>query len=340
MARGLRGVRAPHLKNTAGHVPETLPAPSEVRIPMSMNIGAPAKPVVSVGDSVKVGQLIGEAGGFVSAPVHSSVSGKVKSVNDYDEITGQSAMSITITSDGEQTLYEGLAAPAVTNLQEFLAAVRDSGVVGLGGAGFPTAVKLTVKDDSKLDYIIVNGAECEPYITSDTRTMIDDVELMREGIALLGKFYSAKSIIIGVEANKDEPIKKMKELASAQPGVEVRVLPSKYPQGGEKVLIYSTTGRIVPEGGLPLDVGVIVLNCTTVAAIARFVATGMPLVSKCVTVDGSAVKTPKNVVAPIGTPVRALFGFCGGLRDDPKKVMLGGPMMRIALPSLDMPVLK
>ena len=340
MARGLRGVRAPHLKNTAGHVPEALPVPPEVRIPMSMHIGAPAKPIVKAGDSVKIGQVIAEAGGFVSSPVHASVSGKVKSINDYDEATGQAAASITITSDGEQALFEGLSPPSVNNMKEFIAAVRDSGVVGLGGAGFPTAVKLTLKDDSKLDYIIINGAECEPYITSDTRTMIDSADLIHDGIALLGKFYDAKSIIIGVEANKAEPIAKMREIASALPGVEVRVLPSKYPQGGEKVLIHNITGRIVPEGGLPLDVGVIVLNCTTLAAIARYVATGMPLVSKCVTVDGSAVLKPKNVIAPIGTPVRALFDFCGGLREDTKKVMLGGPMMGSALPSFDMPVLK
>jgi electron transport complex protein RnfC len=170
--------------------------------------------------------------------------------------------------------------------------------------------------------------------------MVDDADLMREGIALLLKFYDTKAIIIGIEGNKAEPIKKMRELASTLPGVEVRALPAKYPQGGEKVLIYNITGRIVPEGGLPLDVGVIVLNCTTVAAIARYVATGMPLVSKCVTVDGPAVMEPKNVIAPIGTPVRALFDFCGGLREDTMKIMLGGPMMGIALPSLDMPVLK
>jgi len=338
--RKLRGIHVPHLKNTAAYAPEILPVPSEVCIPMSMHIGAPAKPVVSVGDEVKVGQLIGEAGGFVSANVHASVSGKIKSINDFDETTGQKAVSISIKADGEQTLYEGLKAPSVTNLQEFLNAVRDSGVVGLGGAGFPTSVKLTVKEDSALDYIIINGAECEPYITSDTRTMIDDAELVCEGVTLLAKYFSVKNIIIGIENNKSEPIKKMKELAAGIPGVEVRVLPSIYPQGGEKVLIRNITGRVVPEGGLPLDVGVIVLNCTTVAAIARYIKTGIPIISKCVTVDGSAVIEPKNVIAPIGAPVRELFDFCGGLREDVKKVLLGGPMMGIAIPGLDMPVLK
>ena len=338
--RKLRGVHAPHLKNTAGHKPEILPTPAEVRIPMLMHMGAPAKPVVKVGDEVKVGQLIGEAAGFVSAPVHASVSGKVKSVSEFDEITGLKGASVVIASDGEQTPLEGIVPPDVANQKEFLEAVRNSGAVGLGGAGFPTAVKLTVKEGATIDYIIINGAECEPYITSDTRTMLDETDLTREGLELLKKYFDVKSIIIGIEDNKPEPIEKMRQIAAAIPGVEVKVLPAVYPQGGEKMLIYNTTERIVPEGGLPLDVGVVVLNCTTVTTIARYIKTGMPLVSKCVTVDGSAVISPKNVIAPIGAPLRELFDYCGGLREDVKKVLYGGPMMGIAVPSLDMPVLK
>lgn len=307
---------------------------------MSMHIGAPATPAVSEGEEVKVGQLIGEAAGYVSSPVHSSVSGKVKSINEFDEATGQKAVSITILADGEQTPYEGLAAPVVSTRGEFIDAVRNSGVVGLGGAGFPAAVKLAVKEDAALDYIIINGAECEPFITSDTRTMLDDTELIKDGVGLLQRFYDIKSVIIGVEANNKSAIAKLTVLAASMQGVELNVLPAKYPQGGEKVLIHNTTGRIVPEGGLPLDVGVIVLNCTTLASIAKYIATGTPLVSKCVTVDGSAVKNPKNVIAPIGTPVSALFEFCGGLSGDVKKVLLGGPMMGIAIPDLSMPVMK
>ena len=336
----LRGVRTPHLKNTADHKPEELPLPSEICVPMLMHMGIPAKPVVKAGDEVKVGQLIGEAGGFLSAPVHSGVSGKVKSVNEVDPFTGQSGMSVTITTDGEQTIYEGVSPPEVTNLKEFLEAVRDSGCVGLGGAGFPTAVKLTVRAGAKIDYIIVNGAECEPYITSDTRTMLDDVELIREALELLQKYLDVQNIIIGIEKNKPKAIASMEGMASEMPGVEVKALPSRYPQGGEKMLIYSTTGRIVPEGGLPLDVGVLVLNCTTLTAIARYIKTGMPLVTKCVTVDGSSVKDPKNVIAIIGTPLRELFDYCGGLDEDNGKILYGGPMMGIALPSLDMPVIK
>ena len=336
----INGVSVPHYKNTAGCVPEEIPTPSEVKLPMSMHSGAPAKPVVSIGDSVKVGQLIGEAVGAVSSPVHASVSGKIKSIDDYDSITGEKAVSVTIASDGEQAVYEGIEPPNVTNLTEFLNAVQNSGVVGLGGAGYPTAPKLTLKDNVNLDYILINGAECEPYITSDTRTMVDDAEYVWEGALLLKEYLKPKNIVICIENNKPEPIKKMKELLAGISGMEVRVLPSLYPQGERKVLVYNVTGRIVPEGGRLTDVGCIVSNCTTVAVFAKYIKTGIPLISRCVTVDGSAVKTPKNVIAPIGTRIKDLFDFCGGLKDDVKKIILGGPMMGVAVPNLDIPIVK
>ncbi|MDR2615827.1 MAG: RnfABCDGE type electron transport complex subunit C, partial [Oscillospiraceae bacterium] len=251
----LPGVLTPHRKNTAGKPAERLPIPPEVRIPMSMHIGAPAKPIVEVGGEVKVGQLIGEPDGFVSAPVHSSVSGRVKNIESTDAATGDKGTFIVIETDGLQTPYENLAPPYVGSIEEFIAAVRNSGVVGLGGAGFPTAVKLSVKDASAVEYIIVNGAECEPYITSDTRTMMDDAELLWEGVGLLRRFFSSARILVGVENNKPEAIKRLTELAEKEPAASICPLPSVYPQGGEKVLIYNLTGRIVPEGKLPLDVG-------------------------------------------------------------------------------------
>jgi len=337
--RKLRGIRTPHHKNTAGMETEIMPIPAEVCIPMSMHTGAPAKPVVKAGDAVKVGQLIGEAAGAVSAPVHASVSGTVKSVDGYNEVTGQKSESVTISADGLQTPFAEPTPVNVADIGEFLAAVRNSGLVGLGGAGFPTAVKLTVGDSAKLDYIIINGAECEPYITSDTRTMIEDAELIHDGIALLKRFFNA-AVIIGIESNKKEPIERMQKIAADLSGVEVRALPAMYPQGGEKVLIYNITGRAVPEGGLPLDVGVIVLNCTTLAALARYIRTGMPLVSKRVTVDGPAVKQPKNLLVPIGTRIGELLDYCGCDRETVKKALYGGPMMGLAVPNLDVPVLK
>ncbi len=335
----LPGARVPHWKGTAQMAPRRMPVPPEVAIPMSMNIGAPAKPVVKPGDEVKVGQLIAEAGGFVSSPIYASVSGKVKRIDEMLGSNGRFMPAVVITSDGEQTVYEGIAPPEVTDLQSFLAAVRDSGVVGLGGAGFPTAAKLTVKDNSLIKYIIVNGAECEPYVTSDTRTMLDDAPYVMKGVELLKKYLGDPKVIIGIEDNKPQCIKRFNELNTAGLA-EIHPLPSLYPQGGEKVLIYNTTGRIVPEGGLPIDAGAIVINCTTLAFIAKYMETGMPLVEKVVTVDGSAVKTPDNVIVPIGTPMSAVFEFCGGFKSEPRKVFYGGPMMGIAVPTLDAPIMK
>jgi len=346
-----KGVKAPHKKNTAKYEPVMIKIPKEVKLPMSMHSGTPANPVVNTGDYVKVGQVIGEASGFVSSPVHASVSGTVKSIETVDSLTGEKAVTITITSDGSQTPWEGIAPPAVTNLKEFLEAVRNSGVVGLGGAGYPTAPKFTLKDTVNLDYILINGAECEPYITSDTRTMVDQTDYVWEGVLLMKEYLKPKNIVICIENNKPEPIKKLNDLvlkakSAGLDGISVRVLPSLYPQGERKVLVYNVTGRIVPEGGRLPDVGCIVVNCTTVATFAKYIITGNPLVSKCITVDGPAVKNPKNVIAPIGTPVRDIFEHIGGLLTDGnlneniKKVTLGGPMMGVAIPNIDIPIVK
>ena len=334
----LNGVTVPHRKNTAKMPAVTMTPPKLVTIPMNMHIGAPAVPCVKPGDEVKVGQLIAEAGGFISAPVHASVSGKVKSVAPMLASTGTEVMAITIDSDGEMAISEDCVAPDVTDYDSFIAAVRASGAVGLGGAGFPTAVKLDVKDTSRIEQVVINGAECEPYITSDTRTMIDDANLIAEGIELLKKWLSVKKVIIGIESNKREAISKMQELCDDT--VSVKVLPALYPQGAEKVIVYNCTGKVVPEGKLPIDVGVIVLNCTTLAFIASYVKTGIPLVSKTVTVDGNAVAERNNVIVPIGTSVEDVFNFCGGFKSEPKKVFYGGPMMGITVPDLSAPILK
>ena len=307
---------------------------------MKMHGGTAAKPIVSVGDVVKVGQLIGEADGRVSSPVHASVSGTVKSIIDVDGAMGHKALSVVIATDGEQTLYEGLTPHPVTNLEQFLNAVQNSGAVGLGGAGYPTAPKLTMKESVKLDYLLINGAECEPYITSDTRTMIDDAEYVVEGAKMMMEYIKPKNLLICIEENKPEPIRIMKTLTAGLDGIDVHVLPSRYPQGERKVLVYNVTNRIVPEGGRLTDVGCTVINCATVAVFAKYIKTGLPLISRIVTVDGSAVNTPKNVIAPIGSPIGALFEYCGGLKEDYKKILVGGPMMGLAVPDLDMPVVK
>lgn len=336
----LKGITLPHFKRTANDVPCEMTAPAMAYYPMQQNIGAPAKPCVKVGDRVFVGTLIGEGGGFVSAPIYSGVSGTVKKVDETMQPSGAFTATVVIESDGEQTPDPALVPPAVNDTQSFVDAVRTGGIVGLGGAGFPTSVKLSVKELSKIEHVIINGAECEPYITSDTRTMLDRTEDMEEGIELLRKYLKAESFIIGVEKNKPECVKKMKELSKKHVGVKTAVLPSIYPQGGEKVLIFNTTGKVVGEGMLPIDVGVIVLNCTTLAEIARYIRTGMPLTKKCITVDGSAVKEPKNVIAPIGTPAKDVFDFCGGFSTEPEKIIYGGPMMGISTADINSPVLK
>ena len=338
--KGINGIYVPHNKNTDKHVPVEIPLPSELRIPMSMHSGTPAEPVVAPGEHVLVGQLIGAAAGRVSSPVHASVSGTVKSIDEFDPVTGKKAVSVLIAADGEQVTHKDIAPPNVTDTAEFLEAVQNSGVVGLGGAGYPTAPKLTVREGTQLDYILINGAECEPYITSDTRIMIDATEDVYDGACMLKKYINPGKVIICIEDNKPEAIEKLSALCEKTDGVSVHVLPSNYPQGERKVLVYNVSGRIVPEGARLTDVGCIVVNCTTVAVIAQYIKTGMPLVNRIVTVDGSAVSNPMNLVVPIGTPIRELFEFCGGLSPDVSKIIMGGPMMGSAVPSLDMPITK
>lgn len=335
----LKGVHLRHCKNTAEAVPVRMEVPKKLVLPMSMHIGAPAVPVVKVGDEIKVGQLVGEPGKGLSSPIYSGVSGKVKKIDEIISVAGTHVTTVVIEPDGLQTVSEDITPPKVTNREEFLEAVRMSGIVGFGGAGFPTTVKLSA-EVSKIDTIVVNGAECEPYITSDTRTMIDDAEYVAEGLALIMKYLETDKAVIGIENNKPRCIESMRRATEGMSGVEVKSLPALYPQGGEKVLVYHTLGRIIKEGQLPADVGAVVINCTTVAAIAKYIRTGMPQVEKCVTVDGSAIAEPKNVIVPIGTPVLELIEFCGGFKCQPRKILWGGPMMGIALPDLTMPVLK
>lgn len=336
--RRMKGVHAPHRKHTAGMPAVPMdPPPKSVTIPLSMHIGAPAQPVVKPGDKVFVGQLIAEAGGFVSAPIHASVSGTVKAMTEILQPSGRTCPAIVIENDGQNTLWEGIRPPEIRDYDSFLAAVRASGSVGLGGAGFPTAVKLAVKGKEP-EALIINGAECEPYITSDTRTMLDETEQILRGAAMVREYIKPKRVIFAVEANKPECAKKLR--AEAPDWMEITVLPSLYPQGGEKVLIYHTIGRVVSEGKLPIDVGAVVLNCTTLAFLCRYAETGIPLIEKVVTVDGGAVAHPANLRVPVGTSMQEVFDACGGFTEEPDRVLYGGPMMGIAVPSTDRPILK
>lgn len=339
--RFLGNTRIPHHKGTAAMSPVRMTPPAEVVISMEQHIGAPAVPIVKVGDSVKVGQLIAEAGGYVSSPIYASVSGTVKKIEPQMKFNGQIVNAIRIESDGLMEPIESIAPPTVTDAASFLAAVRASGVVGLGGAGFPTAVKMAALEKGDIHTVILNGAECEPYITSDARTMMDDAEWVVKGVSLLQTYFpGVEKYIIGIEANKPDCIRSMTEAFDGNAKVSVASLPLRYPQGAEKVIIYNTTGLVVPEGKLPADVGVLVMNVTTVAAIAKYVSTGMPLVERYVTVDGSAVREPKNLIVPIGTSIRDVIAFAGGLTQEPGKIILGGPMTGSAVDSQDEPTLK
>lgn len=337
MAFSLPGVSIPHRKSTSDMPPVKMTAVQSVTIPTVMHIGAPAVICVKNGDTVKIGDLIAEQGGFVSAPIHASISGTVKLTESLLS-NGTLSPAVTIESDGEMALSESIAPPTVTSKEEFIEAVKKSGMVGLGGAGFPTYVKFAT--DKKIEHIVINGAECEPYITSDNRTMIDRVDDMKVALEALFKYIAPEKVIFGVERNKPKAISSVKTLVSQFENASVKVLSNMYPQGGEKVLIYHTTGKVVPMGKLPIDVGCVVLNCTTLASIGAYLKTGIPLVEKCITVDGGSVREPKNVIVPIGTSMKEVFDFCGGFKEPPKKVLYGGPMMGIAVPSTDVPVLK
>ena len=333
--------RIPHRKGTAALAPVRMPAPKEVCITMDQHIGAPATPIVKVGDEVKVGQLIAEASATISANVYASVSGKVTKIDTVLRENGNTVTAIRIESDGLITPADGITPPTVTNVSSLVDAAKNCGLVGLGGAGFPTHVKLGALNGDGVNTVIINAAECEPYITVDARTMIDDANYVREGIELISKVApSVQKYVIGIEANKPECIAQMKETFADNDAVSITTLPTRYPQGAEKVLIYNTVGLTVPEGKLPTDVGVLVINVTTLATLAKFCKTGMPMVEKCITVDGSAIAEPKNVIAPIGTSIADIVEFAGGYREPAAKIILGGPMTGNAIYTTDEPIVK
>lgn len=339
MASYLRGIRTPHRKHTKRKPTVRMDAPQTVTIPMEMHIGRPAIPTVKVGDLVKVGTKIGEADGKISSNIYSSVSGKVTKLADYKLASGKITTAVVIESDGAMTADERIAPPVVNSREDLINALKESGIVGLGGAGFPTHVKLDV-DPKQFEYLIVNGAECEPYVTSDTVTMMTRSDDMAYALTVLHRFLGIKKIVIGIESNNKKAVTVMQNMAATECATEIKVLPSVYPQGGEKVLVYHTTGRKIPVNKLPIDVGCVVINCTTLASIGAYLKTGMPLVEKCVSVDGGTVTNRQNVIVPIGTSLQALFDFCGGLKADPAKIIYGGPMMGITVPDANASVLK
>ena len=325
---------------TRGLAIERAPAPARVCLPMSQHIGGPCVPCVQVGQRVLRGQVIGRPRGFVSAPVHASVSGTVVAVGPHAAIGNANATCVVIENDGRDEWDPACAPADVSALtpQEILSRIGEAGIVGMGGAAFPSRVKLSPPGEKKIDFLLLNGAECEPYLSADHRMMLEEGEKILRGASFVAKALGGPQVIVGVEANKRDAAEVLTSLVSPY-GFRVQVLRVKYPQGSEKQLISALTGRKVPSGGLPMDAGCVVVNVSTAAAIADAVELGLPLTERVLTVTG-AVKTPKNLRVRIGTPVQELIDYCGGLNADAARVVSGGPMMGIALFSLDVPVVK
>lgn len=338
--RSLRGVKLKYNKNTEESRTEILPVPDKVFIVMAQHMGKQCDVLVSPADQVYVGQEIGTSDAVFSTSIHSSVSGKVLHIDEFIMPNGERSQTVVIETDKLQTLHESIKPPVVNNRDDFLNAIKNSGMVGLGGAGFPTHVKFAPENVEAVDTLIVNGAECEPYITSDYRTVMEQPEDVIDGIKAIMAYLDIKKCIIGLEDNTPKAIKKMRELTKDNPHISVKVLKTQYPQGAEKVMIYELTRRVVKQGGLPSSVGVLVSNITTVASISRYLKDGIPLVSKRITVDGGAIAQPKNVLVPVGTPIADLAKFCGGYKAELRKILMGGPMMGVAVYDDSYPVIK
>lgn len=310
--------------------------------PLSQHIGAPAKPIVEKGDHVLTGQKIAEAGGFVSAPIYATVSGTVKAIEPHRVVTGDSVMSIIIENDG---LYEEVEYPVRKpfedmSKQEIIECVKEAGIVGMGGAGFPAHVKLSPKEPEKIEYVITNCAECEPYLTSDYRRMIEEPEKLVQGLKISLSLFDNARGILAVEDNKPDCIEILKDLTKDEPRISVKALKTKYPQGAERQLIYAATGRKINSSMLPADAGCIVNNVDTVVAIYHAVIEGKPLMNRIVTVTGDAIADPRNFIVRIGTNYHELIEEAGGFKKDPVKIVSGGPMMGFAIFDLDVPTTK
>jgi electron transport complex protein RnfC len=323
------GIHPPYNKELAsGKAITQAPIPSELVIPLNQHIGAPNNPLVSPGDRVTVGQKIGETDAFVSAPVHSSVAGTVKAVEDVKNFTGQMVKSVIIEADAQQPAFEARQTKALADLSsdEIRGIAREAGLTGMGGAAFPTHVKLTPPKDKPVDAVIINACECEPFLTCDHRLMLERPADLVEGLKLFMKAVGAEKGIIGIEANKMDAVDKVRSAASAEATIEVEILDVKYPEGSEKQLISAVTGRKVPPGKLPSEVGCLVQNVGTAIALFEAASTGKPLYERVLTVSGQGIKDPANLLVKVGTPISALIEAAGGLTGGPSKLIMGGPM--------------
>ena len=339
------GIHPDDNKLSAGSSIQELAIPAEVKVPLAQHIGAPAQPVVAVGDEVKIGQLIAKAGGFVSANVHSPVSGKVKKIEDFVDGNGYKKQAIVIGVEGNVWDESVDCTPGIVREiklapADIIKKIGEMGLVGMGGATFPTHVKLSIPPGKKCDALIINGVECEPYLTSDHRLMLEKGEEVLIGVKILMTALGVDKAFIGIENNKRDAIDHLSKLAAGYPGVTVQPLKLRYPQGGEKQLIDACMGRQVPSGKLPIDVGAVVQNVGTAYAVYEAVQKNKPLIERIVCVTGKPLQKPSNFLVRIGTPISALIDAAGGLPEDFGKVIGGGPMMGRAFTNLDVPVIK
>ena len=339
------GIHPPENKLTADKPIVVLPVSPQVTVPVSQHIGAPATPVVEKGAAVLAGQIIAEAKGFVSTNIHSPVSGKVSKIDTVVDTTGYKQTAVIIDVEGDEWVATVdrsavLRKEVTMTREEIIERCRQCGLVGMGGATFPTHIKRTVPAGKSCDLVIINGVECEPYLTSDHRLMLEKGAEVLTGATIIMKALAVERVVIGIEANKPDAVSHLTELAKEFKGITVQPLKVKYPQGGEKQLIKACTGREVPSGGLPIDVGVVVQNVGTAFAVYEAVQKNKPLVERVVTVTGESVSNPGNFLVRIGTPVTALIEAAGGMPDDTGKVVNGGPMMGKALAITDVPVTK
>lgn len=345
MKKDISSLHVPHNKNTAACVPVAIELPKEVILPMNMHSGHDAEPIVSVGDHVKVGQLIAREEGRFSSPVHATVSGTVVEIAPMPTSKGKDTLYIRIESDGKMEVSEEVKAPEITDCDSFLEAVRAGGIVGLGGAAFPTWAKFNEakNPDYKVDTVLINAAECEPYITSDHRMMLAHPELIDDGIEYLRKYMSEylgdATFKICIEKNKADAIEVLKKQFEGKDYVVIHELKTIYPQGAKQVMLYNATGRVAVAGRRFPSFGALIINVSSIAKMAEYLNTGMPLVDRIVTVDGPAVDKPMNLIAPIGTRISELLKVTG-LKAEPGKVVVGGPMNGTAICSVDDPIVK
>ncbi|OGJ90877.1 MAG: hypothetical protein A2268_09545 [Candidatus Raymondbacteria bacterium RifOxyA12_full_50_37] len=338
------GVHPAEYKGASEHLPiEILPLPHKVVLPLSQHLGAPSAPCVKVSDTVKTGQKIADAAGFISVPLHASITGTVTAIGAFPHPNGRRMEAIVIEGNGtdEKEPAMSMHDPLSLDNSPLKQAVIAAGIVGLGGAAFPTHVKLSPPKEKTLDLLIINGCECEPYLTCDNRIMIEQADRIVEGIRLLKKILCLKKAVVGIENNKPEAAQSLAKASAADPEISVIVIKTKYPQGGEKQLIKSLTGREVPPPpALPMDAGVVVHNVATCIAVRDAVVDGTPCYQRVLTVSGDAIATPKNLLVRNGTLLSDIIAFCGGTAPNLKKVVIGGPMMGIAAVTIDVPVLK